>query len=148
MACCRNGTFLVERGHTDLDLPFTACELPIIQQLIRGIKRYHGERDRKPKPPITLNILGDLLRQLRPDTRPGHLDIYAACCLAYSGLLRCGEFTTNKKGPFDPTTQPSRNAIKFVPSNAEPAHAILTLPASKTDPFCKGISIHIAGALG
>jgi integrase len=38
--------------------------------------------------------------------------------------------------------------VQFLPSFENPTHVILTLPASKTDPFRKGISITIAAAPG
>ncbi|KAF5384415.1 hypothetical protein D9615_003302 [Tricholomella constricta] len=131
--------------HTDADLPFTACESPVVQRLIRGIKRYHGEKDRKPVQAITLPVLTDLLAQLKPGISPGHTAIYAACCLAYSGLLRSGEFTTGK-GKYNASLHLSRQCVKFIPSIENATHVQLTLPASKTDPFRKGIAIIIAAA--
>ncbi|KZP13380.1 hypothetical protein FIBSPDRAFT_753452, partial [Athelia psychrophila] len=56
----------VHSMHTDMDLPFTACESLLVQRLIRGIKRYHGERNCKPKQPITFPVLLDVLRHLIP----------------------------------------------------------------------------------
>ncbi|KAJ6486471.1 hypothetical protein C8R47DRAFT_979485, partial [Mycena vitilis] len=79
--------------HVDADLPFTICEAPIVQRLIRGIKRFHGEKDRKPVQPITLSVLLAILAQLRPGIVPGHTALYAMYCLAYAGLLRSGEIT-------------------------------------------------------
>ena len=130
--------------HVDTDLPFSATEAPIVQRLIRGIKRYHGEAGRKPKQPITLPVLRDLLRHL-PATQ--YLDICAACCLAYSALLRCGEFTTNgrPRGGYDATNL-RRSAVQLLPNASNPTHATITLPASKTDPFRKGVTITISAA--
>jgi integrase len=132
--------------HVDADLPFAITESPIVQRLIRGIKRYHGEKDRKPVQPITLSILLALLAQLKPGIIPGHTVLYAACCLAYAGLLRSGEFTAGKKD--DPSLNLSRDCIQFLPSFENCTHIILTLPGSKTDPFCKGVSLTIAAAPG
>lgn len=134
----------VQSMHTDMDLPFTACESPLVQRLIRGIKRYHGEKDRKPKQPVTLPVLLDVLQHLVPGTNE-----YAACCLAYAGLLRCGEFTAKSKGTtFDAGVHLSRRSVQFIPSFENTTHIKLTLPASKTDPFRKGVTITIAGAPG
>jgi len=121
----------VHSMHTDLDLPFSAVESPIVQCLICGIKRYHGERDRRLKQPITLPILRQLLGQLRPETKAEDVTTYAACCLAYSTLLCCGEFIS-RSGTFDPSLLPSRRVVQFIPSFENPTHIILTLPASKT----------------
>ncbi|KAK0471864.1 hypothetical protein IW261DRAFT_1344115, partial [Armillaria novae-zelandiae] len=76
----------VKSMHTDLNLSFTATDSPIIQRVIRGIKRFHGEKDRKPKQPITLPVLQDILAHLQPRIKPGHLVVYAACCIAFSGV--------------------------------------------------------------
>ena len=133
--------------HTDADLPFTACESPVVGRLIRGIRKFHGEKDRKPVQPITLPILISLLAQLQPGVIPGHTTVYAACCLAFSGLLRSGEFTAGK-GKYNPSLSLTQQSVQFLPSFENPTHIILTLPASKTDPFRKGISITISAAPG
>lgn len=132
--------------HVDSDIPFTACESPVVGRLIRGIKVYHGEKDRKPVQPITLPVLTALLEQLKPGVVAGHTDIYAACCVAYGGLLRSGEFTAGKGK--NTNLGITRQHIQFLPNFEHPTHIILTLPASKTDPFRKGVTITIAAAPG
>ncbi|KNZ71542.1 Integrase/recombinase xerD like protein, partial [Termitomyces sp. J132] len=134
--------------HTDAGLPFEAIDSPLVQRLICGIKRYHGEKERRPVQPVTLSVLTALLAQLRPSVTPGHTVIYAACCLAYSGLLRSGEFTTGKGGKFNPSLNLSRDCVTFQPNFANPTHARITLPASKTDPFCRGVTVTVAAAPG
>ncbi|KAF5337417.1 hypothetical protein D9611_003081 [Ephemerocybe angulata] len=132
--------------HVDSDIPFTACESPIVARLIRGIKVYHGERDRRPVQPITLPILTALLAKLQPDSKAGDASIYTACCVAYGGLLRSGEFTQGKGK--DVSLGLQRQHVKFLPSFEDANHIILTLPASKTDPFRKGVTVTIAAAPG
>ncbi|KIJ37153.1 hypothetical protein M422DRAFT_260309 [Sphaerobolus stellatus SS14] len=72
----------VKSLNVDPDLPFDACRSVILQHLIRGIKRYHGEKDRNAKLPITINILrkrslhsaaagNSRLTARRNSTRPG-----------------------------------------------------------------------------
>ncbi|KNZ80852.1 Integrase/recombinase xerD like protein, partial [Termitomyces sp. J132] len=134
--------------HVDGGLPFTSVESPLVQRLVRGIKRYHGERDRKPVQPITLPILTTLLAQLKPGTIPGDTTTYAACCLAYSGLLRSGELTVGKGGKYSASLNLSRRSVQFLPTFADATHVRLTLPASKTDPFRKGVTITVAAAPG
>ncbi|KAJ2926046.1 hypothetical protein H1R20_g11045, partial [Candolleomyces eurysporus] len=138
----------VKSMHTNLDLPFQPCTSPIIQHLIRGIKRYHGEREAKRKMPITLPVLCDLLCHLNTATDLSNLNVYAAACVAFLGFLQCGEFTIKTGKTFTASTHPTRRSIKFYPSIDNPTHARLNLPASKTDPFCKGISIYLAVATG
>ncbi|KAF8193188.1 hypothetical protein K438DRAFT_1589766, partial [Mycena galopus ATCC 62051] len=52
--------------HVDTDLPFSICESPVVQHLIRSIKHFQGERDCKPVQPITRPILLTILAQLQP----------------------------------------------------------------------------------
>ena len=133
--------------HIEADADPAACESPLVQRLIRGIKRYHGERGRKPKLPITLPILSQLLAHLQPARDPLHRVVHAASCLAFSGLLRCGEFTT-KSAHFNPAIHLSKSCLKFMPNALSPAYMLLSIPASKTDPFRKGVTITIAAAPG
>ncbi|KAG5715289.1 Integrase/recombinase xerD like protein [Termitomyces sp. T112] len=84
---------------------------------------------------------------LQPGIVAGHGTIYAACCLAYSGLLRSGKFTVGKSnGKYNPSLNLSRTSIKFFPDFKDATHTYLTLPASKTDPFHKGVTITVAAA--
>ncbi|KAG5348882.1 hypothetical protein C0989_007441 [Termitomyces sp. Mn162] len=92
---------MVKSLHTDAGLPFDAIDAPLVQQLLHGIKHYHGEWDWKPVQPITLSVLTALLAQLKPRANPGHMAIYTACCLIYAGLLHSGKFMAGKTGKFN-----------------------------------------------
>ena len=59
--------------------------------------------------------------------------------LAWAGFLQCGEFMVPNGQRFDSTVYLTRNAVEFIPSIEEPAYVHLTLPSSRTDPFCKGV---------
>jgi hypothetical protein len=133
--------------HVDADVPFTACESPVVQRLIRGIKRFHGEKDRKPVQPITRAILLAILAQLQPGAIAGHTVQYAALCLAYAGLLRSGEITTGSSGK-DASLKLTCDAIQVFPDFENTTYITLTLPGSKTDPFRKGVTLTIAAAPG
>ncbi len=133
--------------HVDADLPFAVCESPVVQRLIRGIKRYHGERARNPKLPITLDILRRLCSSLSP-TSLQDVNFQAAITLAFAGFLRCGEFTVSKESAYSPSTSLSRGSAQFLPDLATATHVVISLPASKTDPFRKGVSILVASAPG
>ncbi|CAK5284821.1 unnamed protein product [Mycena citricolor] len=137
----------VRSFHVDADMPFTVCESPILQRLIRGVKRFHGECDWKPVQPITLPILTAMLSELRPGDTPGHTTLYAAFSLAYAGFLRSGEITAGS-GSSSASLNLRRSNVEFLPSFDECTHVNLTLPASKTDPFRKGVTISIAAAPG
>ncbi|KAF5365565.1 hypothetical protein D9757_010894 [Collybiopsis confluens] len=134
--------------HVDAGLAFDAIESPTVQRLIYGIKRYYGEKPRHPKLPITAAIMEKL-----SDTAPNVLlqedmNFGAAYKLAWSGLLRCGEFTVGEKDIFNPAVHLTRDSVYFVPSIDNPSYVQLTLPECKTDPFRKGVSIIIAAVPG
>ena len=134
--------------HVDADLPFSVCEAPVVQRLIRGIKRYHGERDRNPKLPITLDILQRLCAAMPGDTSLKDASFLAAMKSAFAGFLRCGEFTVMRAESFSPATNLTRGAVAFLPTIDAPTHVVLSLPSSKTDPFRKGVSVILAAAPG
>ncbi|KAK0245013.1 hypothetical protein EDD85DRAFT_757634 [Armillaria nabsnona] len=139
----------IKSMHTDLDIPFMVMESPILQCIIHGIKQFHGEKDCKPKQPITLPVLKDILAQPKLETTPGHKVVYATCCVAFAGLLCCREFmakSADKK--FSLTFQLLQASVQFLPSFEAAKQAILFLPASKTDPFQKGVSICLTAASG
>ncbi|KAK0241964.1 hypothetical protein EDD85DRAFT_726396, partial [Armillaria nabsnona] len=139
----------IKSMYTDLDIPFTATDSQMVQRIIHGIKLFHGEKDQKPKQPIMLPVLTDILAHLQPGANPRHLAIYAACCVAFSGLLHCGEFTMQSADKaFSPSFQLSQASVQFMPNFKEASHVILFIPASKTDPFQKGVSIRLTAAPG
>ena len=133
--------------HVDAGLPFECCESPTVQRLVRGIKRFYGERVRTPKLPVTLPILRKLTSVSGDLSLRDNLNFDAAIKIAWSGFLRCGEFTVPDGHSFDPAVHLTRSSITFIPSIGEPTHIRLTLPSSKTDPFRKGVSILVAKAL-
>lgn len=136
----------VKSLHVDSDLPFDAVESPVVQRVIRGIKRYFGDRDRKPTTPITLSILQRLVAVSAPRTSLQHANLDAAIKLAFTAFLRSGEFTVKgeKHKIFDPSIHLTRGSISFFPSLSTPSDISITFPASKTDPFRKGVTTHVA----
>lgn len=71
--------------------------------------------------------------------------IRAAFTLAFAGFLRVGEFTYRgtdlELGPAFPNWFLTKGSIRFIARNQDME---LTLPASKTDPFRKGIKLILA----
>ncbi|ETW80781.1 hypothetical protein HETIRDRAFT_452288 [Heterobasidion irregulare TC 32-1] len=82
-----------------------------------------------------------------PDS-PQQLYLRAACCLAYSALLYCGEFTTHEgtHWGFGTETGLTAGSIRLLPDATNLTHATIFLPGSKTDPFCKETTIMVAAA--
>jgi len=67
------------------------------------------------------------------------LNVRAAFCLAFSAFLHIGEFTWSKWDSQSFLLHLSRGSIQFVHDGI-----LLHLPASKSDPFRKGVSIPLS----
>jgi hypothetical protein len=132
--------------HVNEGLPFTSCESETVWQVICGIKRFHGEHECNPKQPITLTILQQLTSIAGDLSTKFNASFDAAIKLAWAGFLHCSEFTLNRGKKFSAASNLTRGCVTFVPSIENPTHVRLDLPASKTDPFRKGVSVLIAKA--
>ncbi|KAF9464689.1 hypothetical protein BDZ94DRAFT_459734 [Collybia nuda] len=102
--------------------------------------------EHNPKHPISLSILQQLASSPGDLSNTFDASFDAAIKLAWSGFLCCGEFTINHGEKFNTILNLTRGCMTFVPSLDNPTHIRLDLPASKTDPFRKGVSILIAKA--
>src|SRR5882724_3758381 len=107
-----------------------------------------GEREHNPKMPITCIVLKRILVSATHTSLEDHLNFEAATTTAFSGFLRCGEFTVQPTKQFDPSVHITRSCVEFRPSFSAPSNIILTIPSSKMDPFRKGVAITIASAPG
>ncbi len=133
--------------HVDANLPFTTCKSPLVQCLLRGIKRCHGERDCNPKLPITLPILRQICGMLEESSALYDNIIRVAVTFAYAGFLCCGEFMVpSHDSAFNPAIHLVRGVVHFWPDMEDTTHMSITLPASKTNPFQKGVTILVAAA--
>lgn len=116
---------------------------PILKRVIDDVKRLRGEGDRKERREITKPILAELVATFDRDTLHG-ATMYAAFCLAFAGFLRVGEFTWDKKNYRKPRFQEFFCTRRSVRLNNQ--SLTLTLPASKTDPWRRGVSLQIAAS--
>src|SRR5882724_3233727 len=94
------------------------------------------------------NVLACILASATHPNLSGQLNFKAAMTTAFSGFLRCGEFTIHSGRNFDPSIHLMRSSMEFIPSFVTPSHVVLTMLASKTDPFRKGVTITIASTPG
>jgi len=135
-------------AHVDAGLSFSACESPMLQNVIRGIKRYMGERECTPKLPIMHDGLASILASATHSNLSSRLNFEAAVTTAFSWFLRCGEFMIQASKDFNPSMHIMRSSVQFMPSITIPSHVIIIVPSSKTDPFRKGVAITIASTPG
>ena len=117
---------------------------PYVEQVVQGIKK-EQLRSRPPRIrlPITTEIMSCIHKVLL-QSRNDHQSImmWAACCTAFFGFLRCSEFTTTSPNEFDPAVHLSINDIA-VDNRNSPSLIRVTIKQSKTDPFRKGVHIFL-----
>lgn len=129
----------VDTGFEDLEV----FDHPMLKRIITGIKRKNGEADKRERLPITKNILLRLIQNLDM-TDQSQATLHAAYCLAFAAFLRAGEFTYTQREAQDPSFGSwhlTRGSIRL-----EADKLYLSLPASKTDPFRRGITLTIASS--
>ena len=125
----------IERGFAD---PLEGCLR--LQQVLRGIKRVQGT-PASQRLPITDALLIIIHKALVFDSY-NHRMFWAACTLAYFGLLRSAEFTVPNLGSFDSLIHLQVSDLAF-DNLLNPSCLRVLIKASKTDPFRKGCHIHI-----
>jgi len=88
-----------------------------------------------------------MIQTIIPTSNHAKASINTAMKVAFAAFLCCGEFTLDEKETFNPAIHLSRNSIQFQPNIQSPTHVLISLPASKSDPFRKGVSIVVAAVL-
>lgn len=130
----RRDIYLLKSWHVDLGASVLGFVGGQLERAFRGMKRLRGVQPAQAKLAITLPLLRQLLRQL-PTLCKGqdYLSYRAAFSLAFACFLRSGELTYNT---FNPSLHLLVSSVQF---GAD--HAIVTIPASKTDPFRQGVKV-------
>ena len=130
-------SYQVDIGLQDLG----AFHHPMLERIIAGIKRLVGERDKRERKPITRQILIQLLNNLDHKTLNG-ATLHAAYSIAFAGFLRCGEFTYTAGEIDEPGFDAWHLTRKSIDIQAD--RMTISLPASKTDPFRRGVVLTVA----
>ena len=117
---------------------------PRLQQALRGIKKCQAvSHPARIRLPITLKIMGKikevLLREPQSFT---NIMLWAACCIAFFGFMRVGEFTISGPRDYDASIHLSFSDIT-VDSRDNPRLLQVTIKQSKTDPFRRGVNIYL-----
>ncbi|SOV06283.1 uncharacterized protein UDID_19507 [Ustilago sp. UG-2017a] len=123
--------------HVDLGLDVTSFGCSHLERALRGYKHLHGVHRTGSKLPITLPLLRRILEAVS-----GFADLYprdclvfqAAFALAFACFLCSGELIWGPNS--DPATCLTVSSVEW-----ERDHAVITLPASKTDPFRQGVKV-------
>jgi len=68
--------------------------------------------------------------------------LWAVVCMCFFGFLRSGEVVAPAEADYDPAVQLSYGDVR-VDDVGTPHYLKVRIKASKTDPFCKGMSVYL-----
>ena len=110
--------------------------------VLKGVKKATLASSRA-RLPITPSILSCLKRVWKQETnRRDAKMLWAVACLCFAGALRSGKATCPSESTYDPEMHLCFSNVA-VDNHATPTAIQVTLKASKTDPFCQGVTLHI-----
>ena len=109
--------------------------------ILRGVQRAKpkGTRTRLPVTPRILRFIKSSL-----DFSPGFDStmLWAACCTAFFGFMRCAEFTTSSTSSYSSRGDLLAEGVA-VDSHLEPSVIAIRIKRSKTDQFSTGVTIYL-----
>ena len=126
--------------HIEQRFPDPLANCLRLQRVVCSIKRSQGSSSSSRLP-----ITDDLMLVIWPSLDlclPDHLMFWVACSLGYFSFLRASEFTVPSLASFSPSYHLGVKDIA-VDSPSVPLCMRLRVKGSKTDPFRKGVFIHI-----
>src|SRR5579859_4221235 len=110
-----------------------------IQRILRGAARKYGNKPKRERLAITKEILQAIVLNLRGTH--DDINLRAAFCTAFAAFLRMAEFTWSCWNDKSFLQHLSRGSVQFLGDKV-----ILTLPASKSDPFRQGVAIPLCSS--
>ncbi|SAM80814.1 uncharacterized protein UBRO_20582 [Ustilago bromivora] len=127
----------LQSHHMDLGLDTSGFSCSCLEHALHGYKRLHGVGHSGTKLPITLPLLHQVLLAVgkMADLFPqDHLILQVAFALAFACFLHSGKLVWDHGT--NCTTILTVSSIRWASD-----HVVLTLPASKTDPFWQGVHV-------
>lgn len=124
---------------------FNKALSPRLELILKGIKK-ESIKNNPPltRLPITINIMCSIKNVLsKAPEKYNNILMWAACCAAFFGFLRCGEFTVPSQTGYDSTVHLSLADVS-VDSIASTSLIYITIKQSKTDPFRRGATVCLA----
>ncbi|SOV04182.1 uncharacterized protein UDID_17023 [Ustilago sp. UG-2017a] len=123
--------------HVDLGLSLASFECGHLKRALRGYKCVHSARRTSAKLPITLPLLRRLVAAVNTfgDLSARNRAVFkAAFTLSFACFLHSGEVIWDRRT--DPAVVLRVGSVKLAAN-----HAVVTLLASKTDPFCLSVKV-------
>jgi len=117
---------------------------PNVLQVLKGIQRHQSHTScLMTRLPITIQIMLRIngVFQQHPH-RYHNIMMWSACCVAFSGFLRCNEFTVPSQTSCNPAIHLSYSDVA-TDDQDHPTLVVITIKQSKTDTLCTGAHISI-----
>lgn len=136
-------TYMAAVRYKNIELGFhpASAQMPLLQLLLRGIKRVKGKSCKPKRLPITLPLLKILKNGLRSTSFPraDQLMLWASFTTAFFGFLRASEFCSITQSTYLPSSTLLVEDVTILPSVI-----LVHLKTSKTDPYREGHTIRLA----
>eukprot|EP00731_Ephydatia_muelleri_P020611 Em0013g338a len=116
--------------------------MPHLEYVLMGFRKLAVGKPR-PRLPITPPILRKMwgIWSRVPERWDASM-LWAASCMCFFGFLRSGEIVVPSDGAYDPSAHLSYGDVR-TDSLVNPSYITVAIKASKTDPFRKGVTVHI-----
>ena len=140
-------TYLAGIRYTQIAMGLADPRISEMQQLeyiVKGFRKLSGGKAR-PRLPITPVILEKLRKYWVSSSKLERHDstmLWAASCMCFFGFLRTGEVVVPSDTGYDPAVHLSYGDVK-VDEVRKPSYVEVTIKASKTDPFRKGVKVYL-----
>ncbi|KAL5493809.1 hypothetical protein EMCRGX_G015039 [Ephydatia muelleri] len=116
--------------------------MPYLEYVLKGFRKLAAGKSR-PRLPITPSILSKMRETWsKIPKRKNAAMFWAASCMCFFDLLRSGEIVVPSNTSYDPAVHLSYGDVR-TDSIQNPTCITVAVKASKTDPFRKGVVIHI-----
>ena len=118
-------------------------DMPMLEYVVKGLKRTYHPTSCRTRLPITPELLGQLrsVWATWPERRDASM-LWAAACMCFFGFLRAGEVVIPSDSSFDPSVHLAQGDVR-VDSVVCPRYLEVSIKASKTDPFRRGVCIYL-----
>ncbi|KAL5493855.1 hypothetical protein EMCRGX_G015089 [Ephydatia muelleri] len=116
--------------------------MPYLEYVLKGFRKLAAGKSR-PRLPITPSILSKMRETWsKIPKRKNAAMLWAASCMCFFGFLHSGEIVVPSDTSYDPAVHLSYGDVR-TDSIENPTCITVAVKASKTDPFRKGVVIHI-----
>ena len=118
---------------------FASQLTPRVELVLQGIKHTQAYQSLpRVRLPITIQLMRRMRAVLLQESHNyDNILLWAACCTAFFGFLRCSEFTVPSIQDYDPSAHLSYEDLS-INSRDSPSVIQVHIKQSKINPFCKG----------